>query len=404
MKIWILLSSILILYFTYGFYISQFDVNIIKNELRHDSANDYYDYKGVINIHTDQSLGSGSPRTVISAAKQSGLDFILTTDLNVFDQTENVEGYYGSTLVMSGVKYSYVDSRLMFYSAKKTSLGYSLGDTQISLADYLSQKSETNKDQLLILAHPFKSGFSWIGEIPPGLDGFEIMNVKSESQRAWENSKLSVIWSLLTYPFNPKLSLLRLFFEPTEELALFDQVSQDHHINGYGGAEASARAVVLASLPIKFPSYSRTFELVTNHILLRSELTGNYQEDRQKIISALKNGNFYVSLDLLGDPKGFECVIEDDKKIHMLGSEVKFKKGLKLKVQLPSAPLPFFETVIYKNGFRVATFNETKSELELTEPGIYRVQVRVSPYLPLPDAKRWISWIYTNHFYVTEKK
>lgn len=402
MRIWIVLSSFLILYFVYGFYISQYEVGIIKSQLKKDSTGDFYEYKGVINVHTDLSLGSSPPSTVIAVARQVGLDFIMITDLNVFDLPDNMEGYNGSTLVMVGGKYSYIDSRLIDYSLSKNDIGFSLGDAQTSLADYLSQPIGSLKDNLLILAHPFKSGFTWSGDIPSGLDGIEILNMKTQSQRAWEESKLSVFWSLLTYPFNPKLAFLRLFFEPSEELALFDQLSTQRKITAFAGSEASARAIPVGSVPIRFPSYSRIFEFVTNHVLLKSELTGNFQADRVKILQALKQGQFYIGFDLLGDPKGFSAVLNDANKIHPIGSTVKFKAGQKLQISLSSEPNAFFEVVVYKNGFRHATFNTVESTLNIAEPGAYRVQVRVSPFLPLPDAKRWFTWIYTNPFFIRD--
>jgi hypothetical protein len=401
MKTLMTLSFFLIMYFVYGFYISQYDPVIVKQKLKVESLNGFYDYRGVINVHTDRSIGSSSPQAVAAAARQAGLDFVLVSDLNVFGSKEMVEGYTGSTLVISGGKYSYLDSRLIYCSTKGQEIGHSLGEAQTTLSDLLSQLLPANKDSLLILAHPFKSGFSWSGEIPSGLDGIEIFNLKSQAQRAWEESKLSVLWTLLMYPFNPKLSFLRLFFEPTEELALFDQVSQKRKFVAFGGGEVSARAIPAKNFLIRFPSYSRSFEVVSNHLLLRSELTGNSQSDKIKIIQALKAGQFYVSVDLLGDPRGFNAYVEEGgTKIWPLGSTLKFKQNQKIVISLPLEPKDFYEVVVYRNGLRYATFNTLASQLSLTEPGTYRVQVRVSPYLPLPDAKRWITWIYTNPFQI----
>lgn len=401
MKVWISLSALLIIYFTYGFYISQYDISVVPVTLRNENPAGFYDYKGVMNVHTDLSIGSSSPSSVISAARAVGLDFLLLTDLNSFVPMTALEGYHGNTLVMAGVKISYLDSRLIYYSLKSGLPGDNLGEAQVQLADLLSQETSDVNESLLILAHPFKAGFSWSGEIPSGLDGIEILNSKSLSNRAWEASKASTIWSLLTYPFNPRLAFLRLFSEPTEEMELFDRLGQMRRVIGFAGAEASARAIPLANYLIKFPSYQRSFEFVTNHVLLKSELTGNSSSDRQKIYQALKKGQFYTSFDLIGDPKGFNAVLEENGRIYPLGSKVKWTKNLKLDVKLPSLPQSFFEVVIYRNGIRYETFNDRSVEHMLTEPGTYRIQVRVSPYLPLPDAKRWITWIYTNNFYVT---
>ncbi|KYG66636.1 hypothetical protein AZI86_06210 [Bdellovibrio bacteriovorus] len=398
-----LLSFLLIAYFMYGFYINQYEVSVIPTQIARDHSSLLNDYKGVMNVHTDISSGSAPASFVITSAKLANLDFLFFTDLNIFNMPYSVESYHGNLLVFSAGKYSYLDSRLLYYSLNQESIGSNLGEAQVKLADLLSQKTGASKDTLTILAHPYKAGFSWVGDIPSGLDGFEILNMKSLINRAWGESKLSTIWSLLIYPFNPRLSFLRLYTEPAEELALFDRLSKDRRIVAYGGTEASARVIPLANYFIRFPSYKRSFEFMSNHILLKSELTGNFTSDRQKVFTAMKNGNFYVSLDMLGDPKGFVAVMEEDAgKIHLMGNEVKFnpKKGMNLKVSLPTKPTSFFEIVIYKDGEPVARINEPETSFPLPGPGTYRVQVRVSPLLPLPDAKKWITWIYTNPFYV----
>ena len=400
MKVWIWLSVLLISYFIYGFYISRYDLSVIPKQLRKENPTGFYDYNGVINVHTDLSIGSSLPLDVITAAKAAKLDFLILTDLNTFNPTNPLEGYHGNTLVFVGNKISYLDSRLMYYSLKQDSLGSNLGEAQVKMADFLSQKEGANQDSLVILAHPYKVGFTWSGEIPSGLDGFEILNIKSLSNRAWEISKVSTLWSLLIYPFNNRLALIRLFSEPTEELAMLDKLSQQRSIIGFAGAEASARAIPLANYLIKFPSYQKSFELFTNHLLLKSELTGHTASDRQKIFSALKAGQFYLSFDEIGDPKGFNAFIEEKGQIFPMGSKLKFNKNLILKVRIPVEPLEFFEVVVYRNGVRYDTFNSSEADITLKEPGSYRVQVRVSPYLPLPDAKKWITWIYTNPFIV----
>ena len=140
---------------------------------------------------------------------------------------------------------------------------------------------------------------------------------------------------------------------------------------------------------------------MSNHILLKSELTGSFNSDRVKVYSALKNGNFYLALDMLGDPKGFFVILEDENRSHLMGSQVKFKKNMSLKISLPVKPHDFFEIIVYKNGEATHRINDQHATVPLSGPGVYRVQVRVSPLLPLPDAKKWITWIYTNPFFVT---
>lgn len=398
MKVFGFLTFIIMSYFIYGFYISQNDLKVVNPTLKKISELSYYDYKGIINVHSDLSIGSSPITQIIRSAKNSKLDFMILTDLNEFSERNLVEGYFDETLIMSGSKISYLDSRFIVVPFQKQVLGTNLGEAQIKLADLLSQ--EKSKDHLIILAHPFKNGFSWTGRLPQGLDGMELINLKSLSQRAFELSKLSPLWSLFVYPFNSALSFVRLFNEPTEELNLFDSSQEYGQYYGFSGAEASARAFPITNFLIKFPSYQKTFEIFSNHVLLKSELTGNVKSDKTKILTALKNGNFYLAFDMLGDPKGFRCIIEDRSKTYLIGSTVKLGKNLKMKINLPQTPNYFFEAVIYKNGSRFETINDSIAEVEINEPGIYRVQVRVSPYFPLPDATKWITWIYTNPFFV----
>ncbi|MNL24374.1 hypothetical protein D3C87_1458050 [compost metagenome] len=103
---------------------------------------------------------------------------------------------------------------------------------------------------------------------------------------------------------------------------------------------------------------------------------------------------------MLGDPKGFVATMESDGKPHLMGSEVKLTKNTVLKVSLPSRPRDEFEIVVYKDGNVIDRLTDPEITYAIKEPGVYRVQVKVIPMLPLPDAKKWISWIYTNPFYV----
>jgi hypothetical protein len=122
--------------------------------------------------------------------------------------------------------------------------------------------------------------------------------------------------------------------------------------------------------------------------------------DRKKILSALKAGNFYIAFDLLGNPKGFSANMIQGNRIYPMGSELKYTDNLELKIQLPARPTEFFEMIVFRNGERISTINQESIRLPIKAPGVYRIQVRVSPFWPLPDGKRWVSWIYSNPFWV----
>ncbi len=392
-------AFVLITFFIYGFYLSQFELNFIPRKVK--TTDSYYDYRMGMNVHSNLSIGSEPLSVIISEARLANNKFVMMTDLN--PQMKIPEDSYLQNIgVLQGAKYGYKDSRLIYFSTSEKNLGTRTGESQLQLSDLLSEEPTKSPNSVVVLAHPYKTGFNWVGEIPAGLDGVEIVNLKSMSQSSWNYSKLSTFWSLLLYPFNPKFALIRLFQEPAEELMLFDEISQKRRFVAFQGAEASALAIPLADWLINFPSYERVLSIASNHLLLTSELSGSMTEDRKKILAALKTGQFYVCFDALGDPKGFETYmyIEGSLKKFSLGSNVEKTKNLRLYFKLPAEPTAFYEVVLLKNGKRVDTLNTFEGIFNITEAGTYRIQVRISPRLPLPDAIKWLTWIYTNNFYV----
>jgi hypothetical protein len=400
MKFLSVLTVFLIFYFIYGFYIGQKDFSVVPVNIKREHAAEFYDYKGVTNVRTDLSSGSSGPQEVISEAKKAELDFLILTDVNQLDRYDNFDGYHDNMLTFAQGEYPFLDMRLLHYSPSKNEPPTDLNDLRLYFTDILSQKNDGSRNKIVVLAHPFNDGPTWTGPFPAGIDGIEILNPKSISKRGWSTSKINVLWSLFCYPFNPNLAFLRLFQEPQEETALWDKVLSERQVWGFAGADASARAIPFASYLMKFPSYQKSFEIATNHVLLQDELNGNFQKDKIKILEAFRKGQFYFSLDLLGDPKGFVSYIQGKEKIHPMGSKLKFRRHLILKTRLPAEPRDFYEIVVFKNGEREAVSNQTTLNYEISSPGVYRVVVRVSAFLPIPDGKKWITWIYTNPFII----
>lgn len=396
----LVVSFIFFLLFAYGLVMSQMSVSVIQEKLEPSNYPGYYDYRGVSNVHTSRGLGSGSAASVIRSAQEAGLDFLFITDLNAFGPNPVQEGYHRQLLVMTANEYSYLDSRLLLYDVDRRHQLDTLGQAQVLLADLLSQSGPDSKQDLIILAHPAKPGFSWSGPYPSGLDGIEVINLKSIWQQAWNASKISFLWSAIVYPFNSQLALVRLYDEPQTELALWDQLSASRRTIGMVGAEATAKTSPIGSFYLRFPSYQTSFNLVSNHVLLRAELTGEAERDRRKILKALSEGQFYMSLDLLGNPKGFAAYLQDGDKTYPMGSRVKWNPGTKIIVHLPRMPKTPFEAAFLKDGQHIMSSNSVDTEYEVHGPGVYRIVVRIFTALTLPDGQRWISWIYSNPFYV----
>lgn len=401
MKIFNFVVFPLFLFVFYGAYLFQYNLKIIPQELVSSHPVGYYDYKGVLNVHTNISTGSGTHEEVIRAAQRAGLDFLSFSDLNVFETQEKIEAYYDNVLVFADGEYSYLNSRLLNLFATSREHLQGVGRSQIFFNDLLNSDPKPSESGILLLAHPFKPDYSWSGEYPVGLDGIELINLKQIWQKAWLTRKASFFWSLMIYPFNDRLAFIRLVEDLDQEVALLDRLSQKRHTIGISGSDAEAKFLFGENSLFRFPSYETLFGISTNHVLLRSELTGNEQSDRDKISQAIRRGNFYVSFDLLANPKGFNAILRSaDGKSYLMGSEVKWKKGMELEVILPHKPQVPFDVDIYKDGELMVVSNSQGTQFQVPGPGVYRVKVRVIPTFPLPDGKRWVPWIYSNPFFI----
>lgn len=390
MKKFFFLTSLIFIYLIYGLYLAQYDVTILSEELVAEPPRGFLDYRGITNVHSEDLT------SVIASAQAAGLDYLSVTELNVFDKPNSLAGYHGNLLVMMDGEYSYLNSRLLNIGATSSSHLQGVGRSQVLFADLLTQQAKSPDLGLLILAHPMKGKYGWSGDYPLGLDGIELINLKETWNEAWLHKRWSFLMTLLIYPFNERLALLRLFDAPEDELQIWDKLSQQRRMIGIAGAGADAK--------LRVPTFETLFSLVRNHVLLRSEFTGNTGGDMEKLSSAIRQGQFYISLDVLGNPKGFNALVRSKSgPIFPMGSEIPFEDGLSLEVTLPQKPKVPFDTVIYKNGERMMTSNSQVTQYYVNGPGVYRVLVRVIPTLPLPDGKKWIPWIYTNSFYVQGK-
>lgn len=391
-RIFLILAFLLLSFAIYGFYISQFEFRIIPISVKTEGQPTFlYDYKIVFDVYSNLSSGSGNVLTISEQAKKARLNFVLISDTNSFYDLDT-DKYLSGVGILTGAKVVDDDRLFIYYSP-----------TQKSFFKKTSKDFAQDDKALIIESHQINTPYDLAQLSKNKFDGIEVLNFKSIAQKSWSESRLSTIWSLLYYPFNPRLALTRLYKEPSAEIAAFDQLSQLKKVNFFVGAEATARAIPFADWLVKFPSYEMSFNIASQHVFLTSELTGDITNDTHQLLAALKRGHSYVAFDALGDPAGFETYITENRKKFFTGDDISFTKNLRLYYKLPAEPIPFYEVVLYKNGVRIDHLNTFEGLFAIDSPGVYRIQVRLSPTFPLPDATKWITWVYTNNFYVNPR-
>lgn len=390
-----------IAFFIFGIFLSRYDLQLNADSLQSNHKK-YYDYKGITHVLTAHSMGGSSTVEMIAEASKAKVEFIYITDYNDFDPEHNLFSYNDDIAVFTAKKLNYLNSHILLYSQKPLHQIDSIGTSHALLSDIIHKVPTETADTLAVLAHPFKKGYEWANDqYPLGLQGLEIMNLRQMWQQKWLANKVSFVWSCLLYLFNPKVALLRLVQEPQQELALWDQLNQKQKTLGLLGSHATGRLFNLGPLAIPFPRYEDSFKFGSNHLLLRSELTGVYSLDSEKIHKAFTSGHFYFALDAVANPKGFAAYVKTKTKDYSMGDTL-FLNGNDptLIIDVPKLNTKAVEIRIYKNGQEAHKVSGLHAEWKLTEAGIYRVQVRVRVQLPIPGELRWIPWIYTNNFYV----
>lgn len=407
MKKVIALIAIAMLLLTYAIALSLRDTSTIPDTLDAKNHPGFYDYRGAINVQTSLSHGFLTPSEAIRAGQDSKLDFIIFNELNRFIPGGAPEGWQRQLLVVNGGKFSYLESRLLSIDPERLKTVESLGQAQTVIADLLSregdhQKNPSSTKDSLILGQVSRDGTEWTGNYPSGINGLEVLNVRQSISRMWRDSRLSMLWSVLIYPFNSDLALVRLFADLDTSFEAWDRISRERRAFGIIGTDAGLPSYFLG-ITIRSPSYETLFGLATNHILLRTELTGEYESDRAKILTALTNGQTYFAFDVLGQTKGFATWYEDGAGIRSLGSRVRLEEGGRLMVRLPKKPSVPFETVILRDGLSIMTSNSTETEFRILQGGVYRVVVRLFISPSLFDGGRWIPWIITNPIVVSRR-
>lgn len=400
MKLFTKIAFVLFLvYFSIGLFINYYSIKIRDSHLSSPHPYPYYDYSGVMNVHTTKSTGTGDFEEVVRDAQKSKLDFIIFTDFNQFPQSQEEKGYYDKLLVMAGGEYSYLNSYLLNIGVESQDHLKGPGQSQPIFKDLLSKKNHFRKEGLFILTHPLKRGFEWKRDYPNGLDGIEVINLKSVWKNTWETKKISFLWTLLMYPFNPEFSFARLLSYQKDHLELWDSLNSKRSVFGFAGTDAEARFNFI-NAALEFPSYEILFRIVKNHVLLGSELTGQEQKDTKKIVNAFRKGNFYFSIDFLGNPKGFLALIKNKGKKFLPGSKVKLSLDTKIVVSLPKYIKTNFKITLYKNGKKYLNLFKENASVKLVDPGVYRIVVWVELNHYFLGVSQWVPWIFTNPFYI----
>ncbi len=347
----------------------------------------YREYAGNLHVHTVYSDGGACHADVAAAAAEAGLNFIITTDHNVW--AEGVEGYYGRVLLLAGEETHNVRRRpqanhLLIYGAEQELAPYTFGSVQTLI------KKVAERNGFCFIAHPIEKSspvagpaIPWVDWPIEGVTGLEIWNYMSEFK--------GLLWSRLAaivYAYRPDWGI-RGPYRGT--LRLWDELlNKGLRIAAIGNADAHGTYHRLGLFQRIILPYTYLFRCVNTHILTQSALTGDITRDRMLIYEALRAGRTWVGYDLPHTTRGFRFVARSGTARATVGEELKRLGAVTLEVTLPARG----EIRLLRDGKILKRASDRELQYTSAEAGIYRVEV----YRQYQG--RQVGWIFSSPIYV----
>jgi len=295
----------------------------------------WYEYVGVMHIHSKDSDGSKSVPKITEIGEKLGLDFLFFTDhMTLRSHHLGLEGWYpkGSsnrkTLVVIGYEINDQDNKNHY-------LAFNLKDLvpgELSAPDYV--KEVKRRGGVGIIAHPDEirdkfpqfPSYPWTCWEAADFDGIELWNQMSEwMEKLTKKNELRMILS-------PRRSLV----SPTPRvLSRWDELNEKRKVVGVGGVDAHAHPFDIGILRITIFPYKVQFKSLRTHIILDKPLSSDFSQAKKQLLYALKNCHVYTSNYRWGDAKGFKFYAKLKDEIFKVGDDVPFDEGIILAVQIP---------------------------------------------------------------------
>ncbi len=213
----------------------------------------------------------------------------------------------------------------------------------------------------------------------------------------------------------PDLATLGFVLPNEPSIRTLEQLGQTQRLTISAGTDAHQNVIPSkAADGERVDSYRRMIRWFNNRLRLDVPLTPESAK------AALRTGRNHIVFESFGTPQGFDFYAQQGEVITEMGAEVNFAAGLTLFAALPHLDLrsphgdnaPSFEGRLYRatgdNRELLQTWTDGTSTLEVPGPGVYRVEVwitpsHLAPYLgEMADnyIHKTLPWVYSAALFV----
>lgn len=384
------------------------------------------DYKAIMHAHAEDSAHTGGTRPeLLAAAKKVGVKIILLTD-HVRPPKDFINdswrGMHDGVLFIPGA-----ESEGFLVYPQRSIIAAHINKSFTSREEYVGLVKQSVGQQAgsIFLSHVEEKA-DWDTS---KLDGLEIYNIHTDLMDEGEFVKW--LQGSFTNPARLKLLEQAVAEFPAEVfgalqdylptvIAKWDRDLSSHHLTGIAAndchhnqiftvkaisgdaIEVTAfpdppRKITVAQAPgiaemlkgrqpgeqiarLDLDPYERSLNFVATHLLLN-------QVTEPAVRQALRQGHAYVAHDWLCEATGFAFVAERaGKRIGVIGDELKFENGFKLRLDSPVAGT----IKLFRDGQLIREVNSDRLDYLPTEQGVYRAEI----WLTLDGEQR--PWVYAN--------
>ncbi len=356
------------------------------------------DLRGALHNHSTYSDGLGDVPTVMAAASNAGVDFVLLADHNTMEPLRDgwQERYAESSpFLLVGAEVTVGDGRfLLALDAPPEYEPVAGGTAQAGVDAIRAARAFPLISLPFDMKHPFED---W--DIT-GYEGLEVLNFSTIARR--HINFLSLLWILLARHSGGMAAVIRMMAtRPDAALARWDALTRGgrRRVVGIGSLDAHARMKMFGKM-YSIPTYEDSFRACQTHVFVPAEVSGAGRVPA--VNAALRAGRCYFSYDCLGDPTGFGFHTTNER------TDLEVTMGERLAAR-DGESARFAATVpgenillrLYRDGEPVASSEGGCLSVTLpATPGAYRVEAY--RYSGRFGAFYWgmRPWIWSNPVYI----
>ena len=268
--------------------------------------------RGAWHVHTTRSDGRGDLDTVVRAAREAGLQFVVVADHNVLHPED--AGWRDGVLVVPATEVSAPFGHVVGMGIpRELTREERQRDTLGTLAS-LGGRS--------VLAHPFHPGRPFTRWTRDDWTGMEVVSIDSfwglvQRDQAWWRAGVA----LLALPWDPGKAMLAFWQDPARELARFDAATARGPV-----------AFLCATDAHGWPSYRASFEAFSMHVPVTPG--GDGAADVAAVQRALLDGSAFCVLDARGSAAEVRLSVPPEGDRIELSARVELPPKAKLAWQL----------------------------------------------------------------------